>query len=711
MFKNMKIGIKILLVVLIMALGTSVIVFINAYLSMNNLSDAFQKTNITLGLTASDDSKEALQSQAEEYLIKIAQKQVAYSNENLKEIRRMVTSASEYIEYLYANSDRFEGRDLPLPFETPDRKACSKCMLAPGVEATDEVMREVRLLSNCEAVFAPEMQENPMLDNIYVGTKSGISYRYSRSNLYNESYDPRERAWYQAAMENPNRTVWLDTYTDSYGNTCITSARVFFDKHGLPAGVVASDIKIQRMLDEITRAKIGQTGYAFVIDQNGEVIAHPNFFREGFDKDIYAYMQLDDEQMAEVQKCMQDGSGIVNLTLDGIDSYVTFYEMDETGWLLCISINKEEVIGPALATKETIDQLTDQAQEYTQGILADVMKKFIIFFAICGIIVIMISFAVSGSITRPIQKLARNVKQIGKGEFDKKVEVESADEIGNLAEAFNHMLDDLNTYFEQIKTITAEKERIGAELNVATQIQADMLPSIFPPFPDKTEFDIYATMTPAKEVGGDFYDFFLLDENHLALVMADVSGKGVPAALFMVIAKTLIKNRAQMGGSPAEILGFVNDQLCEGNEADMFVTVWLGILDLTTGKGMAANAGHEKPAIRRAGQNYEFVRTKHSPAVAVMEGMKFREHEFELHPGDSLYIYTDGVAEATNAQNALFGDERMMEALNSNPDASPKELLQNIQQAIDEFVGDAPQFDDITMLCLKYKGTGSEGEI
>ena len=340
-----------------------------------------------------------------------------------------------------------------------------------------------------------------------------------------------------------------------------------------------------------------------------------------------------------------------------------------------------------------------------------VMKKFIIFFAVCGIIVIMISFAVSGSITRPIQKLARNVKQIGKGEFDKKVEVESADEIGNLAEAFNHMLDDLNTYFEQIKTITAEKERIGAELNVATQIQADMLPSIFPPFPDKTEFDIYATMTPAKEVGGDFYDFFLLDENHLALVMADVSGKGVPAALFMVIAKTLIKNRAQMGGSPAEILGFVNDQLCEGNEADMFVTVWLGILDLTTGKGMAANAGHEKPAIRRAGQNYEFVRTKHSPAVAVMEGMKFREHEFELHPGDSLYIYTDGVAEATNAQNALFGDERMMEALNSNPDASPKELLQNVQQAIDEFVGDAPQFDDITMLCLKYKGTGSEGEI
>lgn len=704
MFKNMKIGIKILLVVLFMSLGTSVIVFINAYMSMNNLSDEFQKTNISLGLTASDDSKEALQSQAEQYLTRIAQKQVAYSNENLKEIRRMVTSAAGYLEYLYANSDRFEGRELPLPFETPDRRACSKYMLAPGVEATDEIMQEVRLLSNCEAVFGPEMTENVMLDNIYVGTKSGISYRYSRSNLYDSSYDPRERAWYKAAMENPQKTVWLDTYTDSYGNTCITSAKVFFDKHGLPAGVVASDIKIQRMLNEITRAKIGESGYAFVIDSSGAVIAHPNLLEEGFEKNIYAYMQLEDEQMEEIRQCMQKGSGIVNLVLDGIDSYVIFYSMEETGWYLCISVDKEEVIKPALDTKATIDQLTDEAQEFTQTILADVMKKFIIFFAVCGIIVIMISFAVSGSITRPIQKLARNVKQIGKGEFDKKVEVESTDEIGNLAEAFNHMLDDLNEYFEKIKVITAEKERISAELNVATQIQADMLPSIFPPFPNRTEFDIYASMKPAKEVGGDFYDFFFVDEDHLALVMADVSGKGVPAALFMVIAKTLIKNRAQMGGTPSEILSDVNDQLCEGNETDLFVTVWLAILEISTGKGIASNAGHEDPVIQRAGQSFELIKTKHSPAVAVMEGMQFREHEFELYPGDSLYIYTDGVPEATNQKEEFFGANRMLEALNRSVGASPREILDTVKKEIESFAGGAPQFDDITMLCLQYKG-------
>ena len=187
--------------------------------------------------------------------------------------------------------------------------------------------------------------------------------------------------------------------------------------------------------------------------------------------------------------------------------------------------------------------------------------------------------------------------------------------------------------------------------------------------------------------------------------MADVSGKGVPAALFMVIAKTLIKNRAFMGGTPAEILHDVNNQLCEGNEADLFVTVWFAILDIRTGKGMAANAGHEHPALRRADGKYELVVYRHSMAVATMEGIPFKEHEFELHPGDSLFVYTDGVAEATDAHNELFGTDRMIEALNKNPDATPQEILTTVKSSVDEFVGDAPQFDDITMLCFKYFGS------
>ena len=288
------------------------------------------------------------------------------------------------------------------------------------------------------------------------------------------------------------------------------------------------------------------------------------------------------------------------------------------------------------------------------------------------------------------------------------IDIHTNDELEDLANSFARMTGDLKEYIKRISALTAEKERIGAELNVATQIQADMLPRIFPAFPSYEEFDIYATMSPAKEVGGDFYDFFLVDDDHIALVMADVSGKGVPAALFMVIAKTLIKNHAQLGERPAEILKNVNEQLCEGNEAELFVTVWLAIIEISTGKGVAANAGHEHPALRRANGNYELVVYRHSPAVATMEGMRFREHEFELHPGDSLFVYTDGVAEATNSDLQLFTTDRMLTALNRNPDASPEELLKNVRHDIDTFVGDADQFDDITMLGFHYKGVKAD---
>ena len=282
------------------------------------------------------------------------------------------------------------------------------------------------------------------------------------------------------------------------------------------------------------------------------------------------------------------------------------------------------------------------------------------------------------------------------------------DEIGRLATSFGKMITALEDYMVNLQRVTAEKERIDADLSIATQIQADMLPQIFPAFPEKKELSIFASMTPAKEVGGDFYDLFLVDDKHIALVIADVSGKGVPAALFMVIAKTLIKNRLQTGESPAEALSIVNNQLCEGNESQFFVTVWLAVIDLETGDGYEVNAGHEYPAIRRGNGKYELIKTKHMPAVAFMEGLKYRQSEIHLDPGDRLFVYTDGVPEATNANNELFGNDRLLAALNRNPDAEPSELLPSVKKEIDEFVGDAPQFDDITMLGFIYHGKGDE---
>jgi len=268
------------------------------------------------------------------------------------------------------------------------------------------------------------------------------------------------------------------------------------------------------------------------------------------------------------------------------------------------------------------------------------------------------------------------------------------------------MQDDLKLYTENLRTVTAEKERIGAELHVATQIQADMLPRIFPPFPQKKEIALFASMTPAKEVGGDFYDFFLIDEDHLALVIADVSGKGVPAALFMVISKTLIKNRTMQGGTPAQILHDVNNQLCEGNEADMFVTCWLGIFEFSTGLLTAASAGHEFPAVCGPDRTFTLFKDKHGFVLAGMEGARYRDYQIQLEQGGSLFVYTDGVPEATNANNEMFGAERMLASLNRSANNNPEVFIKEVGAAVAAFTGEAPQFDDVTMVGMTWRGPG-----
>ena len=211
-------------------------------------------------------------------------------------------------------------------------------------------------------------------------------------------------------------------------------------------------------------------------------------------------------------------------------------------------------------------------------------------------------------------------------------------------------------------------------------------------------------MDPAKEVGGDFYDFFLIDESHLALAIADVSGKGVPAALFMMISKILVQNAAMAALSPAEVLRAVNNQICANNREEMFITVWFGILDTATGKITAANAGHEYPALMTSGGAFELLKDKHGFVIGGMEDIRYRDYELSLTPGSKLFLYTDGVPEATNAENELFGTDRMLRALNEQPSAPPEKILKNVRRAVDGFVKDAEQFDDLTMLCVEYKG-------
>ena len=316
-------------------------------------------------------------------------------------------------------------------------------------------------------------------------------------------------------------------------------------------------------------------------------------------------------------------------------------------------------------------------------------------------------------VLRPLKKVQKNIR-LYRSTKDSAAVVENLagvsprNEIGELAGNVSDLAKELDAHLEEIRAITADNERIGTELALATKIQAAMLPHIFPPFPHKPEIDIYAVMDPAKEVGGDFYDFYLVDDDHLCIIMADVSGKGVPAALFMMVSKIILQSCAMLGQSPAEILTKTNEAICSNNPEEMFVTVWAGILELSTGMLRAANAGHEYPILKQPNGDFALYKDKHGFVIGGMDGVKYKEYEIKLEPGTKLFLYTDGVPEATDPDKELFGSDRLLAALNGAKDRTPEQILRQVRSAVDGFVRDAEQFDDLTMLCVHYLGPRQE---
>ena len=332
----------------------------------------------------------------------------------------------------------------------------------------------------------------------------------------------------------------------------------------------------------------------------------------------------------------------------------------------------------------------------------------LIVFELAAAIVISM-LVVRHAVTRPLKLLATaatgfasDAKSLSKEEIIQ-LPIRSNDEIGDLYHEIQLMQERIVDVTVNITRITAERERVDTELRMATEIQASVLPNAFPAFPDRDEFDLYASMDPAKEVGGDFYDFFMTDDDHLCLMIADVSDKGVPAALFMMSAKNLLNYRAREGGTPSEIMSAVNAQLCRNNTSKMFVTVWLGILELSTGKLTCTNAGHEYPFVRARDGIFRKVEDKHCMMAGALAKAKYSDYELILEPGDAVFVYTDGIPEASNAEKEFYGMKRLEQALNEQPDASPETILMNVRKDVDIFSNGAKQFDDITMLCVEYK--------
>ena len=631
------------------------------------------------------DSEHALTHQMEQNLGSIASSKADMASIELNSYARTVESFAGYIAELYMHSADYARREVLPPIKANGGILAMQRSLLDESVKIENIRKEMELLGNVESVWASAMHINRSIFNtIYLGTKSGFMLSYDTNSDMSPAYgvdiyyDYTQAEWYKR-VKATGKTCFTDVYFDTYGRgLMITCAAPFYDASGEFAGAVGIDILISNLYKAVVDIDLGENAYAFLVDGKANIISP-----SGEEQSIYSDKDLNSLTASKIL------SGEEGISLTDSRIYYAYTPITRTGWKLCVRIPESVILDP----------INDMNRNIILTIIMFIMAFVVILAAVA-----VIAKAFSEKLTKPIIALGQDVKEISSGNLDYRAEIRSNDEIGDLAQSFNDMAASLKDYVKNLAAVTAEKERIGAELNVATQIQADMLPRIFPPFPDRTEFDIYATMNPAKEVGGDFYDFFLIDDDHLALVIADVSGKGVPAALFMVIAKTLIKNRAQMGGTPSEILADVNEQLCEGNDAELFVTVWLGILEISTGHVAASNAGHEYPAVCKKGGKYELFKTKQSPAVATMEGIRFKPSEFTLEPGDNLYIYTDGVAEATNINDELYGTDRMLEVLDTTLEMDSHDILITVKKSVDDFTGEAPQFDDVTMLSLRYFG-------
>ena len=313
----------------------------------------------------------------------------------------------------------------------------------------------------------------------------------------------------------------------------------------------------------------------------------------------------------------------------------------------------------------------------------------------------------------PLKKVHENISLYKETKDSRTVaenllKIDSHNEIAELSADLAEMTEELTAYMEQNEEAIAKEEHDRTELALAGKIQAAMLPSVFPPYPDRKDFEIYASMSPAREVGGDFYEFFLVDDSHLCMMIADVSGKGIPAALFMMAAKILLEHNVKMGKSPAQVLSDVNTAICNKNVVDMFITVWLGIIDLGCGKMICANAGHEYPILKKAGGLYEIVKDKHDLVLGAMKELDYSEYELSMDPGSSLFVYTDGLTEAVDPDQKMFGTDRIVEELNRDPDRSPEEVLRGMKEAVDEFVKGQESFDDLTMVGFAYHGQNIE---
>ena len=675
---------------------------------------------------------DALSSSASEYAEELVEKQIQKHMEEITRVRaqdmnREMVEAAEDTKYLADNMNNLlkkgigSGADsLPnaLYTDVPPGKPYihySPALVRQGVSPA--LQKEIDIESKIADSF---VQMNEYYPIVFLGSRNGYTIRVKKSQNkpflteepYRSSYDVRDRGWYKLGKE-ASGPVFTDTYVDTEtGNPCISCVAPYYDTAGF-AGVIGMDMDARAIYDEIMATDVtGASEQSVVIGRNGEIIASSK--KDGvlsFTPDGRDLRKSGHTSFTRVVSAMVEGkTGVEVVSVDGTEYYLAYAPIKQTGWSFGTLVEKEATLAPAKEAAKGIREWTENFRGEMRGSLASYGTAMAAVMALLLVGGVSFSTWAARRFVKPILELQDGVKQIAQGNLDKTLDVKTGDEIEELADSVNNMSADLKTYIADLSQVTAEKERIATELSVATNIQKGMLPRLEPDFVGDSRFELFASMDPAKEVGGDFYDFYMLDERRLGITIADVSGKGVPAALFMAISKTILKSALMYVDGKTNLAGLVekaNRQICSNNEEMLFVTAFVGVLDLKTGIMNFVNCGHNPPlAFYKATDRFAYLPVKSGGVVlGIDEEASYREERLKLAPGDMLFLYTDGVTEAMDPDGRLFSEGRLKESLDRTGGAvAVREILETVRKDVGAFAGTAEQSDDITMVGLRYLG-------
>ena len=698
-------------ILLLMAAYTAVIVY-----QSNHLTNLVRDTSETQKQSISQISDETMASVLSTNLTQSTLMEAYIAGDLFGDAAKAVKVVADYTEKLFDDPVAYPVREVPLPDKAKDGEISIQLLTQNGIDLSDpEIAGKVGLIGNLTELMMA-VYKDAHVDSCYVGLPDGVMMLVDNHSgtKFDESgriisIPITERLWFTGASES-GQLHFTDVTTDLFTGQISIMVSLPVYQNGELVAVVGADL----FLNDVSASVNGVArdgSFICIINQNGHVIFSPQtegVFRvlpEGESHDLRE--EANPAFASYIKDSLQEATELRLIQVDGQLCYVTGAPIANVGWAVLSVVPKSLADMPAAAMVEKLNSIQSDATDSFASAMKKALLTIIVLLSAVVIGAIVAALAMSKRIVKPLTAITERVRSLGGNDLQFQMEdaYRTGDEIEVLADSFAMLSGKTVQYISEVERVTAEKERIGTELALATRIQADMLPSIFPAFPDHNEFDIFASMDPAKEVGGDFYDFFLVDDDHLCIFIADVSGKGVPAALFMMASMIILANNAMLGKTPAQILQDTNAAICSNNREEMFVTVWLGILEISTGKLTASNAGHEFPAIKKPGGGFELLKDKHGFVIGGMDGARYRDYEILLEPGSKLFLYTDGVPEATNEDKQLFGTDRMLTALNADPDTAPKQILEAVRKAVDDFVQDAEQFDDLTMVCLDFKGS------